>query len=327
MANLSITRRCGRECGFCFARLERGRGAVPDMPRDVFERALDFLRRSGVSDVRLLGGEPTEHPAFAEYAARALDLGFALTVFTGGLVPARALDCLRAIPPDRLRVVLNTAEAGVDPAPWVDARDRLCDALGPRVELGLTCASPGRDPSFLLRLIEAHGLRRRVRLGMAHPTRGGGNDWLRLQAARALGRTLEGFVRAAERAGVEVGFDCGFTPCQFSEEFLTARPAIRDAVGTRCGSVIDLLPEGVAIACYALSEGPRLDLTDDVTREELAAAFDREIEGGLPLGVSRECAFCTHRAEGRCNGGCRARRALRLRPERPGLAGAARGAP
>lgn len=320
MPNISITRRCRRDCAFCFAAHERGRAAVVDMTSAVYEEALGFLKRSQVVDVRIMGGEPTEHPAFAEFVGRALDCGLKPTIFTGGLMPDEALDYLSGVPAERMTVVLNGAVPGRDPDAWIEAQERVCARLGPRVEPGITLDTLGLRAGFLLDLIERYGLRRRVRLGISHPIWGGWNRSLRSQSARAVGRTLEPFLMMAEAAQVEVDLDCGFTPCMFSPEFLEGHPVLADSVGMRCNTIVDILPEGDAIACYALSRFMRLPITDGVTREEMISVFDRELERAVPAGAYRECAWCEYRLDGRCGGGCRARKALRIRPDtRPWL--------
>lgn len=306
MANLSITRRCERDCSFCFAAEERRREPL-DMSAETFEGALDFLEHSGVPDARLLGGEPTSHPAFTSLADRALERGFALTVMTGGLVPPAALEYLASLPSGRVTVFLNAAVPGVDSDSLVAAQERVCDALRDRIEPGVTLVSADIDPSFLLEGIERHGLRRSVRIGVAHPIAGGANVSVPTGELRAVGASIEAFVTRAEVRGVSVGFDCGITPCMFSEEFTAMHPDVIESVGLRCGPIVDVLPEGDTIACYALASLARLRLDGCMTRGELIAAFAEALGDGLP-GIFEECVECAHRAAGRCTGGCRARR-------------------
>jgi MoaA/NifB/PqqE/SkfB family radical SAM enzyme len=313
VANLSVTRRCDRTCAFCFAAAERATGPL-DMSADVFEAALDFLERSGVPDARLLGGEPMLHPAFAEFADRALERGFALTVMTGGLVPGAAVAHLAALPAERVKVFLNaTPEDSADAALDVGQR-LLCETLGDRVELGMTLVTPGDDPMFMLEWVARYRLAPRVRIGVAHPVLGGHNTSANAGELAAIGATIEGFVAAAEAAGVTVGFDCGLTPCMFSGGFAAAHPDVIETVGTHCGPIVDILPEGDAIACYALKDVVRIPLGETATRQGLIATLEEHLDRLVPAaGTYEMCAACAHHAAGRCNGGCRARQGLRAR--------------
>ena len=66
MANLAISAVCNQSCAYCFTvdHLEgRGNGPASEtsrsfMPKAELEERLDFLARSGIDEVRFLGGEP-----------------------------------------------------------------------------------------------------------------------------------------------------------------------------------------------------------------------------------------------------------------------------
>ncbi len=348
MANVAITRRCLRGCAYCFAADERAAGATVDMTPEVFGRMLDFLDRSGVNDARLLGGEPLLHPAFGTLARRAFERGFGVTVMTGGHVPgeavaelarlaegvpgapagvqAEALPDARAETPARLTVFLNVAVPGRDDPALMESQELLLKTLGPRVELGLTVDAEtagllrsGATADFLLGLIERHGARRSIQLGVAHPVWGGANLRAIPVDLRALGPAIEAFVERMEAAGVRVGFDCGFVPCMFSSAFAGLHPRLMTQTGVRCGPIVDVLPEGDAIACFGLSHGLRLPVDRVVTRADLAARFDRWFEAQPHAGIFDDCGSCEHRAEGRCGGGCRARQLGRVSPPRAGV--------
>jgi len=356
MANLAITRRCLRGCAYCFAADEHARGASVDMSSEVFERALDFLERSGVTEARLLGGEPLLRPAFGALARRAFERGFGVTVMTGGQVPSEAIaelgDLAEGVPgaqagtraeaptgtraealagapveaPARLTVFLNVAVPGRDDPALMESQELLLAALGPRVELGLTVDAEtadllrsGATADFLLGLIERHGARRSIRLGVAHPVWGGMNDDAAPVDLRALGPAIEALVEDMEEGGVRVGFDCGLVPCMLSPAFAARHPRLMAQTGVRCGPIVDVLPEGETIACFALSHGPRIPLADaSVTRADLAAHFNRWFEVQPHVGIFDDCGSCAHRAGGRCEGGCRARQLGRVSPPHAG---------
>jgi hypothetical protein len=336
------------------------------MPPEIYEAALGFLQRSGFPEARLLGGEPTEHPRFCEYLTRALDRGFRVVVFSGGLVPEPVLEHMAALPVDNLSVVLNAADPVEDPEALVKRQREVCRALGAKVMLGVNIRSSNQNPAYVLDWVTEYDLYRMVRVGIAHPIWGGTNDFFRFRGPRVIS-VFERLVTIGADIGVNVCFDCGFTPCMFSQEFVDAHadmfvdsltgpgapaaqsgftnrctgtsddaydaaaleadnsgssvdqgqnvPATRiKAIGVRCNPVVDILPEGDCIACYALSRFRRFPLPPEGSRDDLVSLFDGELSPVLPAGVYRECVQCSYREKGICGGGCRARRALRLRP-------------
>ncbi len=336
MANISITRRCRRQCSYCFAKHEIRRSGLLDMPPDTFARALDFLKRSRIPEARILGGEPTEHPLFCDYVEQARAAGFRILIFSGGLIPEPALTYLATLPASGFSLLLNAANPATDRPDLLLRQEQVCRVLGDRVTLGTTIFDWQQNPAYLLDWVLQRGLCRTVRVGIAQPILGGANVFFPFRHPRPI-RLLESFFLAARQVGIQVGFDCGFTPCMFSRPFVEehaalfaapghhAPPAypvpgpeesreVIGAVGIRCGPVVDILPEGDAIPCYALSRTCRLPIPEQGDQSDWSAAFDRELSAILPAGCFRACASCEYRVRQMCSGGCRARRAARLRP-------------
>lgn len=346
MANLSITRRCRRHCEYCFAKHELARDSVEHMPPDVYERALRFLERSGFPEARILGGEPTEHPLFRDYVALARERGFRVVVFSGGLVRPSALEFMASLPAEDFLLVLNAADPARDAKGLVSRQRDLCRTLGARVMLGVNIQSPQQDATHVFEWVREYGLLPSIRIGMAHPIWGGVNDCFRLRSPQVF-PVFEKLVALGAAMRMDVGFDCGFTPCMFSRGFVDAHPelfarnntgqersigdgvpfgtdseqlrASQDAVGVRCNPVVDVMPEGDCIACYALSRFDRFPLPDGGTCNDVASSFERKLVPVLPAGIYRGCLHCGYRTQGMCGGGCRARRAQRLRPSADNL--------
>ena len=109
MANLSITTVCNRTCRYCFARsaFNDREPNITHISLSTFQRALDFLERSGIDQARLLGGEPTLHPEFPALVQQVLERRLRLLVFSNGLMPEAALRCLEETPIDRVAVLIN----------------------------------------------------------------------------------------------------------------------------------------------------------------------------------------------------------------------------
>ena len=85
MANLCITSLCNRSCSrYCFAGLNvmRRPDQAAHMDWTVFCTALDFIQRSTIDSVRILGGEPTLHPQFERMVEEVFSRGLKLTLFS-----------------------------------------------------------------------------------------------------------------------------------------------------------------------------------------------------------------------------------------------------
>ncbi|MBM3744408.1 MAG: radical SAM protein [Acidobacteria bacterium] len=291
MANLSITAVCNRACGYCFAS-GTWNGGPAYMAWADYVGALGLLERSGIDQVRLLGGEPTLHPEFLRMLNTALERGSRVLVFTNGLMPRPALERLEGTPADRVAVLVNVAAPEESSVEERTGQAETLARLGLRVTLGLNIQTPGFQPDFLLELIRLHGLARTIRFGLAHPCLDGSNRYLHPRHYRAVGERLARFRRRAEAEGVALELDCGFVPCMFP-------PETGEWSSAGCGPAPDVLPDGAAISCYPLYGLRRERLEAGVDAAELRRRFDA---AGGPL-----------RAEGRCDGGCLAAAMLRFR--------------
>lgn len=306
VANIALTSACNRDCPYCFAGAERRPGAG-HMSAQTFERALDFLVRSGIGEARLLGGEPTLHPEFPRLVELALARGLRVQVFSNGLMPEPALRCLESHPPERVTVVINASAE--DPGQSI-ALSRLKE----RAALGFNIYTPAFDAAFLLDLIREHGLSPRIRFGLAHPAADGSNRFLDPRYYQAVGRRLAEFMDAARPAGIEWFFDCGFVRCMFPTGFLAALGPVARDIGSRCSPILDILPDAQVVSCFPLAMQAREPLPEGENAEALRSRFTVRLSGYRRLGVFRECAGCQERESGRCIGGCLAASMQRLRP-------------
>ncbi|MEK7407751.1 MAG: radical SAM protein [Acidobacteriota bacterium] len=300
MANISITTVCHRDCGYCFAR-DAWNGAVRHMTIEDYQRALDFLARSGIDQARLLGGEPTLNPHFPRMVDLALARGLRVLVFTGGLMPEAALQRLEQAPADRVAVLVNVN--GDEPG-----QAHALQRLGRRAVLGFNIHTPAFEPDFLLDLIRQHGLTPSIRFGLAHPSVDGSNRFLHPRHYAAAGERLARFAERARAAGIGLELDCGFVPCMFPPE---AWEWIGPGAG--CAPIPDILPDLTLVACYPLAALGREPLENGRGAGDVRGRFDALFAVYRPAGVFRACSGCALRESGRCEGGCLAAAMLRLR--------------
>ena len=316
MANISITLACNRDCAFCFARAEAvlTPGPSPHMPLPRFEAALDFLARSGIPEARLLGGEPTLHPEFGRIVDMVASRGASLVLFSGGIIPEAALKRLESLPASSVSILINTRPP-LKGRPLEPARlDEVCRRLGTRAMLGVTIDSPSIRLDPLVDAIDAYGLHRRVRLGLAQPSAGNGHAYLHPRHYAEVGRRVAAFAAVARRRGVGLEFDCGWVPCMFPDGDLDPLGPAASGIGRRCGPVLDLLPDGRFVSCYPLSGLGTLSLGPGLDAARARSYFEARRGEAGPCFIQPECDTCDRRLAGSCGGGCLSAALLRRRP-------------
>lgn len=327
MPNVSITSVCNRACSYCFARdTLTAYGADGAMTLETFAEVLAYLQRSGINEIRLLGGEPTLHTQFATMLDMIFAAGLRPIVFSNGLMPPQSLNRLRAIEPGRVRVMVNaSALIGGEPALVEQVRQTL-RLLGRRAMLGVNLHTRQPRLDRLLDAIKDLDLIPRLRLGLTLPTLSGTNHSLPVRAYRQVGRHVAGLARAAADRGVVLNLDCGFVPCMFAHESLPALDVAVFDCGRRCNPLPDILPDGRAIACYPLADLGAVAPDQTTTAAAIRRHFQEVLDPYAALGIFSECSACELFRERRCLGGCRAAALRRLVPaSRPFVLGAQHG--
>ncbi|MDR2801244.1 MAG: radical SAM protein [Desulfovibrio sp.] len=312
MSNISITLSCNRQCGYCFARSPGEH--TGHMRPEIFAQALDFLERSGIRQVPVLGGEPTIHPLFGRFIDMIKERGLDLLLFSNGRMPVKALSRLESFPAERLSVLLNIDPAACLPEPEDKRLRQVLAALGGTIVPGCTIHHPGVSPAPFLPLIKAFGLAPVIRAGLAHPRAGAENHFLHPRHYRTVGRGLGLFVRQALDQGVRLEFDCGFVPCMFDEEDLALFATLGDLPGSRCNPLPDFLPNGLLIPCYPLARVCQTPCLPGDTSRSVRARLSEQLAVFAQTGIYGECGRCPLREQSCCNGGCRAAALQRMRP-------------
>lgn len=315
MANISLTQRCNRSCSYCFAQNTMGVADPTEtlMTLDDFVHALQLAQRSAMEEVKLLGGEPTIHPAFATMVDMALEQGFRVLVLSGGLIPDRALAYLERTNPDRVCLMLNIIPPGAFSARERDRQATVMTRLRSRVVLGLNIDSPVTPLNFLIDLVDAYDLQRTLRLGLAHPMVGVRSAHLHARHYPAVGRRVADFFWRAREQSIRLEFDCGWVPCMFPSGFLDRARLTSDEVGLRCNPLLDILPGRKAVACYPLAAIVTQKLEEEQHSDELSQRFGEQLASYRPLKLFSHCDSCVWFERGSCTGGCVAAATQRLR--------------
>lgn len=310
MANLSITNVCNRECGYCFARDTRAEYGKTHIDNKTYEKALDYLQRSGIKQARLLGGEPTLHPEFIDIVKKALDRKLEIMLFSNGLMPGKILNFLADIPEGQLSVLLNTIHPDEADKQGILHQKKVMKKLGRRIIPGINICNPKQELDYLPEYIAEYNLKKEIRLGLSHPALGHSNIFLHPKEYKKVGYFISQFKHKALKAGISLGFDCGFVPCMFPDESIKLLSEELKKAGNCCHPIIDMLTDGSFIACYPLNNLLKIKIHDRLTASDLIKTF-REMSSPFEnTGIFPYCTSCPL-FRTRCNGGCLAYRIRR----------------
>lgn len=285
----------------------------------------DFLQASGESGVSLLGGEPTTHPQFVDILLYLIERGFCVTTFTSGIMSAttrRELEkSLAVVSPDKAHFVCNINDPDQTPAPQSERRalHAFLGGLGPRTTPGFNIYRKDYDLRFLFGLIDRYALKKRLRLGLAHPIPGAANAFIPVEDIGAVVERLSSFRDLFERARVKPNFDCGFPLCRVTDEQLGWLARLSGRMSFVCNPAIDVTPDMQVYCCFPLSSMNRKSLFEFDFAAEVVAYYRAMLErvrAGIG-GVYLECAACVHRSEGACAGGGACQLVKRLADEAP----------
>ena len=311
MANLIISNICDAACGYCFAsaymQSTHPRSGSCFMAVDEFKQILDYLDRSGINDVRLLGGEPTLHPNFGLFIELAQQRGKWITVFTHGAIPEAALQSLLSIPAERCKLVVNMSAIfrhSTSGQEKTSRRFQILEQLGERAMPGFNIQSPGFDLSSLLQVAAASGMRKVIRLGLALPGPGSSNDFLNPKQYRLTGNRIVQQAGLAAQSGFILDFDCGFVRCMFTESELDYLQMIGTETAFHCSPILDICADQKVLHCFSLSDRFFLTLTDEANSSALHRDFNQRTRAYRQAGVFSECAACQYKKRQECSGGC-----------------------
>ncbi len=311
MANILLTTRCNRTCPYCFAATEMDDASDERMSWDDLVYIADFLWEGGQRNVSLLGGEPTIHPDITDFIRYLIDRGFAVTVFSNGLLAPKRLDEFRrhldGVPPDGLNIVCNLNDPEQTPAAAHEDRKlhEFLHTMGPWTTPGFNIYRLDFSLDFLFNLILRYGMRRHLRLGLTHPTPAGGNSHIRPQDMRHVVERLYSYRPLFDAYRVKPGLDCGYPLCKFTDEELGWLHRFPGPVQFACSPALDIAPDMSVYHCFPLADYKRKSLYEFDTLAQLEAHFSqlrREIKSEV-AGIFDECDGCRHQEDSVCAGG------------------------
>lgn len=343
--NILVTNWCNRrECTFCFEQSVaelKSAGYPQNVDSAKFfitEEHFRYLLGLAAGDWRsprvcLLGGEPTQHPLVAQFAAEALDLGLDVLVVTNGVIDrARRRELSGLLYSERGRKLLflvNPYLRRDQPAAELQAIRETLAWMRSAATLSVTVADDRFDLSPFGELIREFHLNTLIRVSLAHPMLEHANTYAARENFQQIGRALKSQGRRLMEDGIRLLCDCGFVACMFADD---ARPGERPEAAIRrgldelegcgiffksvCHPLLDVSPDLKASHCLPLASNRLIQLepAKSVGRETVAAELSAHFKNQLHTYLFDACNSCELRTTGLCVAGCMS---YRLRIQRP----------
>ncbi len=311
MANVLLTERCVRSCPYCFAKQHMSDTDEEVMSWTDMIYVADMLQSSGENHISLLGGEPTLHPQFVDYVLYLLERNFHVNVFTSGIMSDKtfndATNVLSGVHPERLSFVCNVNNPAKSNFSELESVRRFLKTFGHLTTPGFNIYQPDFNIDFIFDYINQYGLRRFVRLGLAHPIPGQKNAHIQLPQMKQMAEKLISYLPLFERFRVKPGLDCGFLLCMFSDEQIGK---LFKVCGGRltfgCGPAIDIGTDMTVWSCFPLSKFHKKSLYDFDSMQDMRKFYEQHHQRvrSEVSGIFEACDDCIYREEGLCQAGC-----------------------
>jgi len=307
--NILFTDTCNQRCPYCFSKGKmRGRRIKPNYLRAKnLDTIIAFAKKSQLTRVGIIGGEPTLHPDFKRMISRIIDAGLGFTIFSNGLMKKDIAVFLKGLDVDRHFVVINTnnPESYVQ-GDWGILKKTMGILRDSNRNIGLGFNIHRLDfrMDFLVDLIVSYNLFRQIRVGIAMPLFGGNNCFLSPKVYPRIAEKLVAFIERFRRKGISFYADCGFISCSFTDEQLGKLLRGGTVMEFNCAPTIDIGPDLTLWRCFATSKVWNKKLSDFNNLQEVGAFYLKKFQALSYCGVKGRCHECEHFRFGRCAGGC-----------------------
>ncbi|MFA4889653.1 MAG: radical SAM protein [Candidatus Omnitrophota bacterium] len=305
--NIMLTNFCNRNCPYCFAK-DKLRSAALErcsfLSRGNLKIIINFLKKSKMKHLGIIGGEPTLHPQFPKIIDELLRQGFNLKIFSNALFNAQVQQFLfkhrnkpwimlaNINPPDTYRK-----------HEWQRINTAL-RILHDKVLLGFNISRINFNADFLIPLIKKHHLPRSIRLGVASPIVAEKNEYIAFNDHPRLSSRIVRFAEQCDKENISIRFDCGFALCNFSEQQLGKLFYCNAKFSSSCGEVIDVGPDLSVWRCFPLSAVCNKKLTDFKNLQGISLFYARKFMNFRKIGATQKCRGCRYLARRQCSGGC-----------------------
>jgi len=308
--NVMLSTACSLSCSYCFAKNELSsfnNSSEWALSEDKVEYVLHFLKESGYPFFSMIGGEPSLHPKFVQICETALCQGFYLKLFSNGLFSDAIAEYLSSLEENKISILINVNEKSFyKPKIYKKLLNNLTK-VSRLSSLSYNIHSKNADISEHIDLIESMGIKKHIRLGLAQPTVMGNNLYYAIEDNYVLSNKIVMWSSMADKFGICLGFDCGFSRCHFLDEDIEKLNWNRTHLKFICDPALDVNLNLDVISCFPIGNKLSYNLRKFSNLNQLKETFRKEFDKLRDISIASKCLNCDFWTSRLCKGGCVAR--------------------
>lgn len=307
--NINITTYCNLKCPYCFAvDLWESAGNKQDDKEISIKNlkiVMDFMKKSGLREFRMFGGEPTLHTRFEEVYDIISRNGFDVIMFSNGIIAKEIVEFLSKQKNIR-NICINVQHPDGYSSEQSEILNFTLSSLNRVINLGFVVYKLDFDAYFIIDLIEKYNLIRDVKWSIAAPCLKHKNISIKLEDHKKVIARLVKHSRRFKRHHIRWYPDTTFMWCLFKKEQLDE---LYRNVGFKpknlCLPVLEVAPNLTVYRCYGTASltNPRLKITKFKNEEDAFMYFSKKEAFLKKIGVFKECFKCDLKGSV-CGGGC-----------------------
>ncbi len=310
MYNVILNSTCNLRCDYCFAddyMYQEQPAATGDMTEETFYQVVEFLVKSKVSHVSLLGGEPTLHPSFREFWKSAQKYNIHYSLKSNALWSDDLLKFFNDHqgPLYSFHLNINSPEK-LSQLQWIRIRNNVIQLKSEHKSFQLNIDSPQFKYDWILDLAKETGVKHLL-WSLAAPisspkpanTYAAQKDFKQEYSGR-----LEKFLLDAHEAGIRTTGVHGPTPCLITRELLEKIKTKGSSIEGNCDPVYDIFPDKKIHFCFPLKDKlskPTIDQVNDLWEVGDYLVKDSMIARSLSFPWA-DCPTCPEALAGTCHG-------------------------
>lgn len=316
--NIYPTDYCNRRCPFCkLTGVLTTQENRADMTTQDIDAIIDFCKRSEVSQLRILGGEPSQHPQIVDLIEKVYKKGLCVgAIFTNGIFDNDELiKCIlrHSIPINMNYFPKDEYKAGQLELVHENMRRLFLEnadlkgMVGQKLcrtnngTLSITFYQPNQEYQYIIDTCLKYKVNS-IRWAAAHSSITQGNRHVHWGLLRQMIPLMLNFVRNALKAGIYTGVECGLVPCVLTKKEYAFLSRFVDGFRFTCEPILDVFPDLSVHYCMGMPIVSRITKNNTLSQILLEQTIISEHFRKRPR--SKACLKCEWWQSKRCQGYC-----------------------